>query len=47
MKKLILPFIVFLIGLVIADYFFKIDVMEMIEGTGDFIMNILKGPGSN
>ena len=47
MNKLILPCIVFLLGLIIVDYFFKIDVMEMLEGTGDFIMSILKGPGND
>ncbi|MBW2505096.1 MAG: hypothetical protein JRE16_11075 [Deltaproteobacteria bacterium] len=43
MKKYVLALTVFAIGLVIVDYFFGLDVMELLEGFGDFIMNILKG----
>ncbi len=43
MKKLVLPIMVFILGLVIAHYFFEVDVTELFEGFGNFIVNILKG----
>lgn len=45
-KPLLLPIIAFLIGLVVADYVFGVDVKEMFEGAGNFILGILKGPGN-
>ena len=46
MKKYLVALTVFAAGLVIADYFFGVDVMELFEGFGDFLVNIFKGPGS-
>jgi hypothetical protein len=43
MKKLILPLIVFAIGLVVAQVYFKVNVEELFRGFGTFIVNILKG----
>jgi hypothetical protein len=43
MKKLVLPLVVFALGLFVADYFFGIDVPALFEGFGSFLVNILKG----
>lgn len=43
MKKLILPLIVFVLGLAVAQYFFDIDVEELFKGFGSFVADILKG----
>ena len=40
MKKLILPFAVFCLGLVIADYFFNVDVPGLFEGFGTFLKDL-------
>ena len=44
MKKYLIALCVFAAGLVIADYFFGLDINELLSGFGDFIMNILEGP---
>ncbi len=43
MKKIALPVIVFVVGLVIAKLFFGVDVEGLTEGFLDFLGNILKG----
>ena len=40
MKKLILPLAVFCLGLVVADYFFGVDVPGLIEGFGTFLKDL-------
>ena len=40
MKKLILPLAVFCLGLVIADYFFNVDVPGLFEGFGAFLKDL-------
>ena len=44
MKKYFVALTVFAAGLVIADYFFGVNVMELFHGFGDFIVNLFKGP---
>jgi hypothetical protein len=43
MKKLILPLSVFCLGLVIADYFFGVDVLDLFAGFGNFLKNLFWG----
>jgi hypothetical protein len=43
MRKIIVPLMVFALGLFVADYFFGVDVPELFEGFGDFVVNLLKG----
>jgi hypothetical protein len=43
MKKMILPLAVFVLGLFIADYFFRIDVLELFRGFFNFLVNLFKG----
>lgn len=43
MKKLVLPLLVFAMGLFVADYFFGVDVPGLFEGFGKFVAGILKG----
>lgn len=44
MKKLILPIIVFLLGLAVAQQFFGVNVTGLTEGFIDFLADILDGP---
>ena len=43
MKKYLLAIIVFAIGLAIADYYFGMDVEELLKGFSNFVLNIIKG----
>ena len=45
MKKYILPLGLFIAGLAIAHFFFGLDVEGLIEGTLDYLGDILNGPG--
>ena len=45
MKKLLLPLSVFVLGLVIAQMFFDIDVRSMFDGSVKFILSLLRGKG--
>ena len=44
MKKYVIALAVFAVGLIIADYFFGLDIMELLDGFGEFIIGLLKGP---
>ncbi len=46
MKKLILPICIFIGGLAIAHYFFGLDVNGLIEGSIDYVGDILDGPNN-
>ena len=46
MKPLLLPIIVILLALIVADYVFGWDIAELFEEAGNFILGILKGPGN-
>ena len=43
MKKLILPLIVFVAGLVAASLAFDLDLSRLFRGFGDFLLHIVKG----
>jgi len=45
MKKIFLPVVLFIIGLVVANIYFGLDIEKLIEGFLDFITEILDGPG--
>lgn len=45
MKVIAWPIILVIIGMVIAQYFFDIDIERLFEGFVDFITTILDGPG--
>ena len=45
MKVIFWPVILFVIGLAIAHFFFGINVERLLEGFGDFVAEILDGPG--
>ena len=45
MKKLVIPVCLFAGGLAIAHYFFGLDVEGLVEGTLDFLSELLDGPG--
>lgn len=46
MKRLILPLFLCLAGILVAEYMFGVDVIEMFEGFVRLMANLLKG-GSN
>ena len=46
MKKYLVALTVFAAGLVVADYFFGVNVMELVDGFWQFLVDIFKGPGS-
>lgn len=43
MKRLILPLFLCLAGVLIAEYMFGVDVLEMFEGFVRLMVNLLKG----
>jgi len=43
MKKFLLPFSLFIVGLIVAQVFFGINIKEMFEGSCEFVVRILKG----
>jgi hypothetical protein len=45
MKVIIWPVILFVAGLLIAHFFFGLNVERLLEGFGDFVAEILDGPG--
>ena len=45
MKVIFWPVILFVLGLVIAQVFFDVNVERLLEGFGDFVADILDGPG--
>lgn len=45
MKAILWPVILFVIGMLIAQFFFGVNVERLLEGFGDFIAEILDGPG--
>ena len=44
MKQTIVALIVFFLGLVIAQYFFGVDVEKLVEGSINFLTDIFTGP---
>lgn len=45
MKKIILPVVILILGLAVAQFFFGVDVEGLLEGFGEFLAEILDGPG--
>ena len=45
MKKYVIAFCVFIGGLAVSQYFFGLDIESLIEGTLDYLGEILYGPG--
>lgn len=45
MKNLVLPLSLFILGLVVAQVFFDVDVKGLSKGFLDFLVDILDGPG--
>lgn len=45
MKKVILPVLVFIIGLAVAKIFFHVDIEGLAEGFFDFLKDLFDGPG--
>lgn len=45
MKPITLPIALFIVALLIAKFFFGIDIEDLFEGFLDFVGGILKGPG--
>jgi len=43
MKKLILPLIVFVVGLLAASIAFDLDLSRLFRGFGDFLLHIVRG----
>jgi hypothetical protein len=43
MKKLVIPLLVFGLGLFVADYFFGVDVPELFEGFAKFSIDLFSG----
>jgi len=43
MSKLILPVAVFILGLLVADHFFGIDVPALARGFGKFLVDLFTG----
>lgn len=40
MRKLLLPLIIFVLGLVVSDYFFGLDVPELFRGFGSILAGL-------
>lgn len=45
MKTIVWPLVLCIIGLAVAQFFFGVDIEELLEGFGSFIADILDGPG--
>jgi len=45
MKKIILPLIIFILGLFVAKQFFGVDIEDLAEGFAKFLSDIFNGPG--
>ena len=43
MKKIVLPIVIFVCGLVVAQFLFGVDIVGLTEGFIKFLGNILKG----
>ena len=43
MIKMILPLVVFALGLFVADYFFGFDVLKLCLGFGNVLLNLFSG----
>jgi hypothetical protein len=44
MKKFVLPICIFIGGLAIAQFFFGLDIEGLIEGTIEYLGEIIDGP---
>jgi len=44
MKKILLPLVLFIIGLIVAKLFFGVDVEKLFEGFAEFLGDLLDGP---